>query len=116
LRTTARIYNGRKYVHARFEKTMDIHSIIDAALYMRVDFCIPGYLAGVVSLVAFLATFCTTRRPARPCVDLERERGEPAEEGREKLTRPKAPPQDIVQRLAPKRGVMSITFTVHFVL
>jgi hypothetical protein len=44
--------------------------IMDAALYMRLDFCTPGYVVGVVSLVALLGTFCTPRRPARPCVDL----------------------------------------------
>jgi glycyl-tRNA synthetase beta subunit len=78
---------------------------------MRLDFCTPGYyVAGVVSLVVFLATFCTPRRPARPCVDLhtverERERGEAAEEA-QTANKAQPPPQDIVQRLAPKRGVM----------
>jgi hypothetical protein len=52
--------------------------------------------------------------PVRVSISLEREVKRPRR--REQLTRPKAPPQDIVQWLAPKRGVMSITFTAHFVL
>jgi hypothetical protein len=54
---------------------------------MRLDSAPPAIydLAGVVSLVVFLATFCATSRPARPCVRMSiysRERGEAAEEAR----------------------------------
>jgi hypothetical protein len=83
------------------------YTLLYAAIY-ETRFCTPGYLAGVVSLVAlFLATerFAQpTRRPARPCVcrSLEREAKPPRR--REQLTRPKAPLKTLYNGLHQKGG------------
>jgi hypothetical protein len=74
----------------------------------------------MISLVLFRWSYSWQRfaQPAGPPVRVSiysRERGEAAEEART-ANNAQSPPQDIVQRLSPKRGVLSITFTVHFVL
>jgi hypothetical protein len=82
-----------------------VHSIIDAALYMRLEILQPPAISrGLVSLVAFLATFC--RQPARPSFNLEREAKPPRR--RNQLTRPKSPLLKIVNNSLHQKGGLSV--------